>query len=135
MLETYLRTLFPQWDILRCPDQNRESNNIPESRKFAAASVSSPLYPTKVSSTIVPTFLFSFQLRATHRIQNYFICSDNHGGRDSCQGDSGGPLVVQRGDGRFVLAGVTSWGEGCGDFGYYTKVSKFVEWIKHEISA
>ena len=81
------------------------------------------------------TPLFSFQLRATHRVKSYFVCADDHGERDSCQGDSGGPLVVQRGDGRFVLAGVTSWGIGCTGDGYYTRVSKFVEWIKHEISA
>jgi len=76
------------------------------------------------------------KLRATHRIRNYFICSETHeDSRDSCQGDSGGPLVVQRADGRFVLAGLTSWGEGCGtNYGYYTKVSKFIDWIKHEIS-
>ena len=77
---------------------------------------------------------FSFQLRATHRVKNYFVCAEDHDYRDSCQGDSGGPLVVQRGDGRFVLAGVTSWGEGCTGDGYYTRVSKFVEWIKNEIS-
>ena len=76
-----------------------------------------------------------FRLRATHRIKKYFICSETHDeARDTCQGDSGGPLAVQRSDGRYVLAGITSWGEGCGAGGYYTKVSEFVTWIKFEMS-
>ena len=78
------------------------------------------------------------KLRATYRIKTFFVCGEDtvetHGDeRDTCQGDSGGPLVVQRSDGRFVLAGLTSWGEGCSGDGYYTKVSAFVDWIKHEI--
>ena len=35
------------------------------------------------------------------------------GGRDSCFGDSGGPLLVPDGDGGWVQAGITSWGDGC----------------------
>jgi secreted trypsin-like serine protease len=41
------------------------------------------------------------------------FCAGN-GVSDTCQGDSGGPLLVPRLD-AFVLAGVTSWGQGCAD--------------------
>ena len=53
------------------------------------------------------------------------------GGADTCAGDSGGPLVVGSGSSA-ILAGVTSWGEGCGLSGYpgaYTRVTAYVDWI------
>ncbi|XP_060097920.1 vitamin K-dependent protein C [Heteronotia binoei] len=55
--------------------------------------------------------------------------------RDSCHGDSGGPMVTQFKN-TWFLVGLVSWGEGCGkldNFGIYTKVSPYLEWIDQQI--
>lgn len=70
------------------------------------------------------------------------ICAGSRkGGIDSCAGDSGGPLLCEKresdGSSRWVVYGVTSYGEGCGEkkkYGIYTNVRKYLDWIKETIS-
>lgn len=66
-----------------------------------------------------------------HKFSHNMLCAGYfRERRDACQGDSGGPLVVDR-----ILAGVVSWGKGCGrpEFpGVYTNVASlrlFVQYV------
>ncbi|XP_014205845.1 enteropeptidase [Copidosoma floridanum] len=64
------------------------------------------------------------------------FCAGGEQGNDACQGDGGGPLVCQD-DGFYELAGLVSWGFGCGRVdvpGVYVKVSAFIGWINQIIS-
>ena len=53
---------------------------------------------------------------------------------DTCQGDSGGPLMYYSEQRRqWMIAGITSYGVGCGLSNYagvYTRVAMYVDWIK-----
>jgi secreted trypsin-like serine protease len=68
--------------------------------------------------------------------ENMFCAGYGNGSEDQCQGDSGGPFAVQR-SGRWVLAGVVSFGETCGGnlnrYGYYVQVGRLYNWIREEI--
>ncbi|XP_061215704.1 coagulation factor IX [Neopsephotus bourkii] len=69
---------------------------------------------------------------ATTILQNMFCAGFPAGGSDTCGGDSGGPYSTEI-EGTWFLTGITSWGEECakpGKYGIYTKVSKYLKWIK-----
>lgn len=71
------------------------------------------------------------------KIKSGMMCAGyRDGGLDSCQGDSGGPAVVME-DGKPLLAGVVSFGEGCArklKYGVYTRVSSYADWIRQTIT-
>jgi len=74
----------------------------------------------------------------TEYMPDIFMCAGfEGGGRDACQGDSGGPLQIRGRDGRYFLAGIISWGIGCGEInmpGVCTRISKFTSWILSNVT-
>jgi secreted trypsin-like serine protease len=68
------------------------------------------------------------QCRQTYSdlVDSAMVCAgEPQGGVDTCQGDSGGPLMVPKPGGGFLLAGLTSFGDGCArpnTPGVYTEV-------------
>ncbi|XP_064470655.1 trypsin-1-like [Ornithodoros turicata] len=65
-----------------------------------------------------------------------FCAGGESDSKDACKGDSGGP-AVQKVNGRYILAGIVSWGEGCGKAekpGVYTQVSRYLDWIGRRMS-
>uniref|UniRef100_A0A182LWW0 Peptidase S1 domain-containing protein n=1 Tax=Anopheles culicifacies TaxID=139723 RepID=A0A182LWW0_9DIPT len=50
------------------------------------------------------------------KLRKGFICAGGEAGVDTCKGDGGSPLACQKDDGSFVLAGIVSWGIGCGGY-------------------
>ena len=54
------------------------------------------------------------------------------------QGDSGGPLHCNLKDGRWYLAGIISFGSGCGKPGFpdvFVRMTSFREWIQNIIDS
>ncbi|XP_023940053.1 transmembrane protease serine 9 [Bicyclus anynana] len=70
-----------------------------------------------------------------YAITDDMVCA-GRGHRDSCAGDSGGPLLCRDRNMRYVLQGITSFGDGCGKrgkYGIYTRTAGYVNWIRDVI--
>uniref|UniRef100_A0A8C9MN27 coagulation factor Xa n=1 Tax=Serinus canaria TaxID=9135 RepID=A0A8C9MN27_SERCA len=68
--------------------------------------------------------------------ENMFCAGYDSEEKDACEGDSGGPHVTRYKDTYFVT-GIVSWGEGCarkGKYGVYTKLSRFLGWVRRIMS-
>ncbi len=81
------------------------------------------------------------QCRASYEndpvIDETVICAGTRaGGADPCFGDSGGPLTVAGPNGGRVLAGIVSFGRGCGfvgQYGVYTRVTAYEGWVMRQL--
>ncbi len=82
------------------------------------------------------------QCRASYEndpvINDTVICAGTRtSGSDPCFGDSGGPLTVAGPTGGRLLAGIVSFGRGCGfvgQYGVYTRVSMFEGWVMRQLN-
>uniref|UniRef100_A0A9L0JQI4 Transmembrane protease serine 6 n=1 Tax=Equus asinus TaxID=9793 RepID=A0A9L0JQI4_EQUAS len=90
----------------------------------------------KVDVQLIPQDLCSEAYR--YRVTPRMLCAGYHKGKkDACQGDSGGPLVCREPSGRWFLAGLVSWGLGCGRpnyFGVYTRITGVIGWIQQVLT-
>uniref|UniRef100_A0A8C9F073 Transmembrane serine protease 6 n=1 Tax=Pavo cristatus TaxID=9049 RepID=A0A8C9F073_PAVCR len=73
-----------------------------------------------------------------YMISPRMLCAGyNRGKKDACQGDSGGPLACEEPSGRWFLAGLVSWGMGCGlpnYYGVYTRITQVLGWMNQTMS-
>ncbi|MDQ0993764.1 trypsin-like serine protease [Streptomyces sp. V3I7] len=132
------------------------STSMPYSPASYVSSAQSGVYPAGTTARILGWGTTSEnggssnQLRtATVPLVSDSSCSDSYGsdfvrtdmvcagfpsgGVDTCQGDSGGPLLIGG-----VLAGITSWGEGCAEAGHpgvYTRLTRFSDLVTTQVKS
>lgn len=123
------------------PDE--DSGTYPKSFNIAAyivgwgktsyAASSTPNILQEASITVYDSTKCSLVSVGTPKNWNNQICAGKYeGGVDTCQGDSGGPLYVKDnvdGKQKFILSGVTSYGEGCAQVakpGFFYYLKKFI---------
>ncbi|XP_076048438.1 uncharacterized protein LOC143029601 isoform X2 [Oratosquilla oratoria] len=95
----------------------------------------------EVDLPVIPQQVCQSQLRQTrlgpgYRLHPGMMCAGGEAGKDACKGDGGGPLACEGRGGKYELAGIVSWGIGCGQRdvpGVYVNVASYVHWI-HSIS-
>uniref|UniRef100_A0A182NCA8 Phenoloxidase-activating factor 2 n=1 Tax=Anopheles dirus TaxID=7168 RepID=A0A182NCA8_9DIPT len=71
-----------------------------------------------------------------YQLAQGFMCAGGEHNIDTCKGDGGSPLACETESGSYVLAGIVSWGIGCGGVnfpGVYVEVSKYLQWINQHL--
>ncbi|XP_021001075.2 uncharacterized protein [Parasteatoda tepidariorum] len=72
------------------------------------------------------------RLGRSYQLHPGFLCAGGEPGKDACTGDGGSPLVCEHG-GTWKVAGLVSWGIGCGQPGVpgiYVNMAKYRSWIE-----
>ena len=74
-------------------------------------------------------------------VTNYTVCAgDGTGNNDVCDGDSGSSLFCKLNkekeidDDSYVVVGIASWGEGCGQprkYNIFTHLLNLMDWVEH----
>jgi len=102
---------------------------------WGALHESDPIFPTELYQVNIPVVNRSScdAVYGSDEFTNNMFCAGYIAGeKDTCKADSGGPLMVTQG-GKSVQVGITSWGVGCaepGFYGVYTRLSRFDGWVK-----
>jgi len=81
--------------------------------------------------------LRSTRLGRMYQLHPGFLCAGGERGKDACEGDGGSPLVCEVPGGGWKVAGLVSWGIGCGQPGIpgvYANVAVYRNWIDSIVS-
>ena len=94
-----------------------------------------PMVPHSACQTMLTN---TPRLPRQFKLDKSFVCAGGEAGKDACSGDGGGPLVCPSPDtGHMQLAGLVSWGVGCGKAGVpgvYTNIATYSHWIRETIN-